>query len=168
MNRDALAMRRELLGDEHADTAQSMYNLGLVLREEKKYVEAEHWLRQSLESRRKVLGKQHPDLAAALDNLSVVLADQEKFEEAARFERECLDIRLAQVPDDWWTFNSMSRLGGDLLGQQKPKDAESLLVEGYGGMKSREARIPVDRRVRLREAIERLVRLYHALGQPDR
>jgi eukaryotic-like serine/threonine-protein kinase len=40
-------------------------------------------------------------------------------------------------------------------------------VEGYEGMKAREVRIPAPDRFRLREAAERVVRLYDAWGQPD-
>ena len=45
---------------------------------------------------------------------------------------------------------------------------EPLLVQGYDGMKQREATIPAAARVRLTEALERLVQLYDAWGQKDK
>ena len=56
--------------------------------------------------------------------------------------RECLAIRVKKQPDAWSTFNTQSKLGGVLLGQKKYADAEPLLLQGYEGMKQREAKIP--------------------------
>ena len=61
----------------------------------------------------------------------------------------------------------MSLLGGALLGQGRYAEAEPLVVAGYEGMKAREARIAVPERSRLREAAERVVRLYEAWGKPE-
>jgi hypothetical protein len=41
-------------------------------------------------------------------------------------------------------------------------------VAGYEGMKQREERIPPIYKSRLAEAIERLVQLYEAWGQPEK
>ncbi|MEI4927474.1 hypothetical protein Q8G50_33700, partial [Klebsiella pneumoniae] len=59
-------------------------------------------------------------------------------------------------------------LGGSLLGQKKYADAEPLLLEGFNGMKEREAKIPTAAKPRLTEALERLVQLYDAWGRKDR
>ena len=59
-------------------------------------------------------------------------------------------------------------LGGALVGQQKYTDAEPLLVQGYEGMKQREAKIPPQGNVRLTQAVERLVQLYEATGRKDK
>ena len=55
-------------------------------------------------------------------------------------------------------------LGGALLGQKKYQDAEPLLLAGHEGMNKHEAKIPPQGKVRLIEALERLVRLYEAMG----
>ncbi len=54
-----------------------------------------------------------------------------------------------------------------LLGQKKYAEAEPLLVQGYEGMKAREAKIPPQSKKRLTEAAERIVQLYDAWGKPD-
>jgi hypothetical protein len=59
-------------------------------------------------------------------------------------------------------------LGEALLGQKKYVEAEPLLVQGYEGMKRREAEIPLQGKIRLSEALERLVRLYDAWGKKDK
>jgi hypothetical protein len=65
------------------------------------------------------------------------------------------------------TFNTRSVLGGALLGQKKYAEAKPLLEAGYEGMKAREKTIPPEGKVRLTEALERLIELYTATNQPD-
>ena len=91
-----------------------------------------------------------------------------KWTEAESLLRECLLIRAKVLPDDWLRFNSISQLGGALLGLGRFAEAEPLLVEGYEGMKSREARIPPPSKVRLHEAGTRLVQLYEARGNLEK
>lgn len=81
--------------------------------------------------------------------------------------REVLSIRQRTEPELWTTFNTKSVLGGTLLGQNKYAEAEPLLIAGYEGMKQREKSIPLQARVRMAEAIERLVQLYEATKKPD-
>ena len=61
----------------------------------------------------------------------------------------------------------MSLLGGSLLGQKKYADAEPLLLQGYQGMKQRDAQIPKVGKLRLSEAVDRLIDLYDAWGKKD-
>ena len=58
--------------------------------------------------------------------------------------------------------------GGSLLGQKNYSGAEPLLLAGYEGMKEREAKIPPQGKIRLTEAIQRLVDLYDAWGQKEK
>ena len=70
-------------------------------------------------------------------------------------------------PDDWSLLNTESMLGGALAGQKKFQEAEPLLLEGYSGMKDREAKIPPAAKTRLAESLKRLVQLYDDWGKPD-
>jgi tetratricopeptide (TPR) repeat protein len=106
-------------------------------------------------------------IAGPLANLGMNLLFQQKFDEAAPILRECLAIREAMMPDQWLTFNSRSQLGGSLLGQKKYAEAEPLLLAGYEGMRERAATIPPPGRIRLPEALERVVQLYNDWGKPD-
>ena len=54
-----------------------------------------------------------------------------------------------------------------LAEQKKFQEAEPLLVEGYSGMKAREAKIPPTAKTRLPEAIQRLVDLSVAWEKPE-
>src|SRR5262249_52026322 len=97
-----------------------------------------------------------------------MLLQQKKHADAEPLLRECLAIRTKHIPDDWRTFNARSMLGASLAGQKKYAEAEPLLVQGYEGMQQREAKVPTDAKHWLTEALERLVRLYEAMGQKDK
>jgi protoporphyrinogen oxidase len=86
------------------------------------------------------------------------------WDEAEPLLCECLAIREKAKPDDWMTFNTRSMLGGALLAQNKLAEAEPLLLDGYKGMKDREVAIPPQGKVRIAEALDRLVQLYVANG----
>jgi eukaryotic-like serine/threonine-protein kinase len=106
-------------------------------------------------------------LAGELTELGVQLLKQEKHAEAERILRECLAVLQEKQADAWTTFRIRSLLGTALLGQRKYADAEPLLLQGYQGMKQREARIPSNGKELLKEALEHLVQLYDAWGKPD-
>ena len=98
---------------------------------------------------------------------AVTCSEQSRWSEAEPLLREALAIREKATPDDWARYDAMSLLGAALLGQGRYAEAEPLIVAGYEGMKAREARIIVPERPRLREAAERVIRLYEAWGQPE-
>jgi hypothetical protein len=66
------------------------------------------------------------------------------------------------------TFDTRSRLGASLVGQQKYAEAEPLIVGGYEGLEARTDRIPAPARSRLSQAARRVVALYDAWGQTDK
>jgi hypothetical protein len=109
-----------------------------------------------------------PDiLARDLASLGGQLLEQSRWSEAEPLSRDCLTIRANTTPDDWVRYNAMSLLGEALAGQGRLAGAEPLLVQGYDGMKACETRIPVPNRLRLREAAERVVRLYEDWNKPE-
>jgi hypothetical protein len=105
--------------------------------------------------------------AARLAQRGLALLRQQKWAEAEPLLRHCLALREKLQPDAWTTFNTRSLLGGALSGQKKYAEAEPLLLQGYRGMKQRQQAIPPPGKIRLPEAVERLVQLYQALGKKD-
>jgi len=77
---------------------------------------------------------------------------------------DILAFRVKMKTDSYSTFNAKAMLGTILLAQKKYADAEPLLKEGYEGMKQREKTMPPIAKVRLTEALERLVQLHDATG----
>jgi serine/threonine protein kinase len=133
----------------------------------KQYEPAEAWRRKWLAVVKERAGPQSAAYAGELAGLGLNLLQQHKHAEAEPLLRDCLSLRTKQQPDAWTTFNAKSLLGDALLGQKKYAEAEPLLLEGYEGMKQREAKIPPQGKVRLGEALDRLVQLYDAWGKPD-
>jgi tetratricopeptide (TPR) repeat protein len=129
---------------------------------------AEPLYREAFECNRKSHGETSPRAVSALLSLCTNLIQQKKYADAESLLRKCLKIREQKEPDDWRTFNTKSMLGGSLLGQKNYAEAEPLLLSGYEGMKQREAKIPPDGKIRLKEALDRLVQLYDAWGKPEK
>jgi eukaryotic-like serine/threonine-protein kinase len=102
-----------------------------------------------------------------MNDLATAYLDGQQWSKAETVARDCLSLRAKKQPDDWLSFHTMSQLGAALAGQKKYAEAEPLLVEGYEGMKKREAQIPPEGRPRLAEAAERLVQLYEATGRDE-
>jgi serine/threonine protein kinase len=115
----------------------------------------------------RALPADHPDRAVALARLGKLLLQSGRHAEAEVLLRECLAIREKKLPDDFRRFNAVSMLGAALLGQHKYAEAEPLLLQGYEGLKQREAHIPSATLVRLTEAAEWLVQLYDAWGKRE-
>lgn len=143
--------------------------LGKTYDQAGRFADAAPLYREALETARKRHGAASLPAADALDSLGLHLLKQQKYADAEPPLRECLTIREQKGPDDWRTFDTKSLLGASLLGQKNYAEAEPLLLAGYEGLKQREERIPHSwGKVRLTEAIERLVQLYEATGQPEK
>jgi tetratricopeptide (TPR) repeat protein len=165
--REALTMARKGLGEEHPNVAALRENLVSVLKQEGKLTEAETLYQEELARLRAVLPAGDLKLASTMTRLTSLLLEEKKFTEAEPLARECLEIREKKSPDDPRTFSARSDVGACLLGQKKHAEAEPLLVSGYEGMKEREDKIPASAKVHLREALQRVLRLYEETSRPD-
>jgi eukaryotic-like serine/threonine-protein kinase len=93
-------MRRKLFGNEHADVAATLNNLGAVYRRQKKLAESEALTRESLAIRRRLLGSEHLDVADSLRNLSIILVDRGQRGEAETCARQMLAMRRRLLGHD--------------------------------------------------------------------
>ncbi len=99
--------------------------------------------------------------------------ETKRWSSAEATARQCLQVFTRNMPDYWHRFSLMSQLGAALAGQKKYDQAERLLLEGFEGMKAREAQIPQRRPTRLdkselRAGMTRLVALYEATGNDEK
>ena len=134
----------------------------------KQYDLAEAWRRKWLAVVKERSGPESLPYAGELAALGLSLLEQKKWIDAERVLRECVAIREKNELDAWTTFNARSMLGESLYGQKKCAEAEPLLVQGYEGLRQRAAKIPKEGKIRLIEALDRLVRLYEATGNKDK
>ncbi len=136
------------------------------------YPEAEQLLMESLAQQQKKCGADHLEISVemsfAMHQLGIKYLRGGKYAKAELLFRACLPIREKEQPNSWMTFNTRTRLGAALLGQQKYAEAEPLLLQGYEGLKQREAEIPASQMVSLTDAVNWLIKLYDAWGQKDK
>jgi tetratricopeptide (TPR) repeat protein len=128
---------------------------------------AEPLLRELASFVRDKAGADSPQHAAQLELLATNLLEQRNYREAEGVAQKCLTIRTNKQPKEWATFQTQVLLGASLLGQGKYADAEKFLLQGYRGMKERAKTIPAPSKERVGQALERLVQLYDAWGNPD-
>jgi hypothetical protein len=129
--------------------------------------EAAKLIQELLADARQTSPEDSPQLAGTLAQSGLALLQAKAYADAEPHLRECLVIREKTQPDDWSTHNSRSMLGGSLLGQNKFAEAEPLILQGYEGLKAREAKIPALRKKLLSEAAARIVKLYEAWSKTD-
>ncbi len=158
---------RAKLGPNHLHTLLSVGNLARAHLAAGEGAKALPLVEEWLIYQRKELGATSPEFAQMLAAVSSELLPAKQYAAAEQYLRELLAVREKAQPGAWTTFNTRSMLGGALLGQKKFDDAEPLLLAGYEGMKQREAMIPAQTKVRIHEALDRLIDLYTATNKPD-
>jgi tetratricopeptide (TPR) repeat protein len=123
----ALAIREQVLGPQHPDTALSLNNLAFLYYNQGKYAEAEPLYQRALTIREQVLGPQHPDTANSLNNLAVLYANQGKYEQAEPFSQRALTISEQVLgPQHRATARSLNNLAELYRKQGKYAEAEPL------------------------------------------
>ena len=96
----ALEKRRELLGTQSPEIAQSLGHLGEVLTLKADYDEAEKKLREALAIRKALYGDVHPEVAATLSDIAEVLARRGDPAAGEPLIREALQIRRTVYGED--------------------------------------------------------------------
>lgn len=95
--RQALEIRRDVLGDEDRLTADSLDWLGHLLNESHQYGEAHPVLEQTVAAYKRVVGTKHPAYANSLNRLAFLYSGREKYEQAVNAFREVLAARKAAL-----------------------------------------------------------------------
>ena len=154
-------------GGAHPLTLECRNNLAAAYELLGRYREAEELESGTLARHRKGVKPGSPILAPDLSALARNLLYQERWSDAEPLLRECVAILEKATPDDWTLFDAMSILGESLAGQKRYAEAQPALVTGYDGMAARERVFLLPQRSLLREAAERVVRLYEAWNKPE-
>jgi serine/threonine protein kinase/tetratricopeptide (TPR) repeat protein len=171
---DALRLQQETyerckakLGPDHFDTLRAMSNLANTLGAMGRLADALPLLEETLKRRKATLGINHPDSLRSMYTLArAYFADQPSRAEA--LAREALAIREKGSPGEWLTFSTRSLLGASLLRQKNFAGAEPLLLDGYEGLKAREAKIPAYARSQVAEAGGWITELYESWGNKEK
>lgn len=110
--REALAEAEEALGKDHADLANFVINLGMMLLETGAHDEAQENLRRALAIKERTVGKDDPEVANVLNLLAVSLTHRgDRTEARGAFERAVAIWERARGPDDPNVAICLSGLG---------------------------------------------------------
>ncbi len=90
--REAVELRRRLLGADHPDYLTSASDLGWMYRESSDYAAAEPLLKEALEGQKKSLGEMHPSTALRHNVLGWLYKYQGRLDEAERLFRRAGEI----------------------------------------------------------------------------
>jgi tetratricopeptide (TPR) repeat protein/tRNA A-37 threonylcarbamoyl transferase component Bud32 len=167
LQEETLGLMESNLGPDHPNTLVCRGNLAVIQEALGRWTDAEVLRRGVMARRREAQRLDSPLVAGDLAGLGYNLLIQARWSEAESVLRECLTIREKTMPDNWSRFNTMSQLGGAMLGLGRHAGAEELIVRGYEGLKARQAKIPSSSKRQLLEAAERVVRLYETWDRPD-
>jgi tetratricopeptide (TPR) repeat protein len=132
LTHEALAGRRNVLGDSHPHVIFSLREAGSLKRRKGEYAEAEKYLREALAIGRKTLPGGHPLISSVLTPLGAVLNDLGRPNEAEPLLKEALTLRTERLgPADYATSATRRVLGHSLLLQGRYAEAEPLLLQAY-------------------------------------
>jgi tetratricopeptide (TPR) repeat protein/transcriptional regulator with XRE-family HTH domain len=130
----ALAIREEVSGFDHPDTAQSRNCLAVLLRAQGELASARALHKRTLAIRERTLGPDHPDTAESLNNLGLVLKDQGELEAARPLIERALAIwervRGPNHPHTALGLNNLARLLQEQgeLAAARPLQERALLI----------------------------------------
>ncbi len=136
----ALVMRKELLGDEHADVAHTLNHLARLYDFMGEYRKAEAYAREGLALREKIFGFNHQETAASMSNLANILLHQDKLPAAEKYFRSTLKAFKSVVGEEHpYTSSTISNLANVLYEQRHLDEAEKLFRQA---MKLHEKQVP--------------------------
>jgi tetratricopeptide (TPR) repeat protein len=125
--RKALAVKEELLGPKHPDTATTYFNLAVNLLTQGRALEADPLHRKALAVREEILGPRHPNTAESYNDLALTLQAQGLANEAEPLYRKALAIAEEVLgPRHRDTATCYETLAYNLDAQGRSNEAEPL------------------------------------------
>ncbi|MFI5454537.1 MAG: tetratricopeptide repeat protein [Isosphaerales bacterium] len=126
----ALALRKQALGPDHADTLTSMHTLANAYWENNLPDQAIRLFEETLRLRRTKLGPDHPDTLTLTDHLSFAYVQSGRLADAVPLREQALKVRQAKLgPDHRDTLETMDDLAGSYMIVGNAARAESLWRE---------------------------------------
>ncbi|EAQ86838.1 hypothetical protein CHGG_08091 [Chaetomium globosum CBS 148.51] len=127
INSQALALQRDILGERHPDTMQSMSSLAVIYYEQGRRDKAEELGVKTLALQREILGERHPDTIQSMAILAGICHKRRNYDEVEEMRLGALalqrDILGERHPD---TIRSMMNLGIAYRERGRYKEAEEL------------------------------------------
>lgn len=126
----AVAIRKDLYGENHPEVAKSLNQHGLLQKETGNYAAADSLYSLALAIQRESLGEAHPDIARSLNNLGVLHRIRGKYDIAESYLLESLQMwRSLFESEHPGTARTTQNLGALLMVQGNYEEAEKRLRE---------------------------------------
>jgi CHAT domain-containing protein len=155
----ALAIRGKILGKDHPDYAESLFNLAAQYKALAEYARAGPLYQRSLAIFEVRLGKDHPAVATCLNNLALLYWAQGEYGKAEPLLQRSLTLNEARLGKDHPDVAlGLSNLGGLYKEQGQYGKAEPLLKRS---LQIREARLGKDH-LDVAQSLNNLAQLYQA------
>lgn len=123
----AVEIRREALGEEHADTATGIYQLAMLQQNRGELDDAELNFRRALAIQEKTIGEANPATARTIDNLASVVRAKGDFDAAEKLYRKALLlIERSSGLKDTYLAVCVNNLAGVLHDKGRYDEAEAL------------------------------------------
>jgi tetratricopeptide (TPR) repeat protein len=117
-HRKALAIRLEVLGERHPDTASSLNNIGSAYGELGNYGRQLEYYQKALAIRQEVLGERHSDTATSFNNIGMAYGDLGDYGRNLEYHQKALAIRQEVLgerhPDTAASLNNVGSAYGNL------------------------------------------------------
>ena len=127
---EALKTYREILGNKHSKTHNTIIDLGRLYLNQKEYAKSEPLLIEALKLNREIEGDKHPDTANSIINLAALYFYQVQYAKAEPLYLEALQIRREVLgnkhPDTVTSISNLALLYSD---QAQYAKAEPLYLE---------------------------------------
>jgi class 3 adenylate cyclase len=163
--REALAIRRKLLGDEHPDTAALMNHLARCYQQQEKFGQAEPLLRQALAVTSRSLGPEHPGTADIIESLASLNNSLGRLDEASELYRQAIAIHSAsEGPEHPHTAIAIYNLSDTCFNGGRLREAEPLCRKA---LEIWSKTLGSDHPWTI-EALKTLVAIYTKLPEPDK
>ena len=129
MEREALRMRKKLLGNNDIDVAKTFLNLANVQYLNGDFAGAEENFSESLRILRQRLTPEHPYLAVVQNNLATLLSKKGEYAAAAEMYSATLEMRKKTLKEHPFVAYSMTQLAIALTANGELERAKGLLEE---------------------------------------
>ena len=110
--RDTLTRVTRVYGPQSKNTLATLSNLGVILQQHGRLIEAETLERDEMARTSAVMGPEHPDTLGSMDNLAETLAKEKKLPEAEQLFRKELAIEMRTLgpgfPDTLATMENLA------------------------------------------------------------
>ena len=134
----ALALQRDLLGEEHPDTVSAMAELAAMAYLDASYDEAEALQSRVLELRVQSFGEDHAETLKAINQLASVYWAVGRYGEAEPLDRRTLESRERLLGEDHpETLSSLNALAVTLFSMERYEDAAEMFDRAYRAFEAR-------------------------------